>query len=100
MEEEITRILSSLVLTTLLAVLGFIIASYLNENFIFTKECIVYVRASSMSLFAWAVFARLYNFQSWKGKTPAEKLKRAWFIITYSIGFFGSIMSLFMVANV
>ena len=100
MKEEITRIILSLLGTIVLIVLGIASANYINQNWNVTDNCVIYIRLVSAGLIAWSVFGRLYNFESYKGKTPAEKFKKAWFIVTYSTGFYGVILSLQLIANI
>lgn len=99
MKEEITRILISLLGAVILIVLGILSAEYINQNWNITNECIKNIRLISAGLIAWAVFGRLYNFESFKGKTPTEKVKKAWFIVTYSAGFYGVILSIQLFSN-
>ncbi len=100
MKEEITRILKSLLGTVILVMLGVASAKYINQNWTVTASGVTHLRLTSAGLIAWSVFGRLYNFESWGGNTPAEKAKKTWFIITYSAGFYGAILSLLLFANV
>ena len=99
MKEEITRIILSLLGTTILIVLGVVSANYINQNWTVTNSCIMYTRLTSAGLIAWSVFGRLYNFESFKGKTTTEKAKKAWFITAYSSGFYRAILSLQLISN-
>ena len=99
MKKEITRILLSLLGTIVLIVFGVVSAKYINNNYEITNSCITYIRLISAGLIAWSVFGRLYNFESWDGTSPTEITKKTWFVITYSLGFYGVIVSLLLFAN-
>jgi len=99
MREEIIRIFVSFLGAVILIILGIVSANYVNHNWEITTSYIANIRLVSVGLIAWSVFGRLYNFESWKGKTPAEKMKKTWFIITYSTGFYGVILSLQLLAK-
>ena len=96
MKKEITTILKSFIGTVVLIVLGLVTAKYINV----TADCIFYIRLISMGLIAWAVFGRLYNVDSWNEDTPPERFKKAWFVVTYSLGFYGAIVSFLLFENV
>lgn len=100
MKEEMTRIILSLLGTIIIIVLGIVSAKYINQNWSVTDSCITNIRLVSTGLIAWAVFGRLYNLESWKGKTPAERIKKSWFVITYGTGFYGVILSLQLFPNI
>ncbi|MCU7830348.1 MAG: hypothetical protein KZQ85_14895 [Candidatus Thiodiazotropha sp. (ex Myrtea sp. 'scaly one' KF741663)] len=100
MKKELSRISISLIGTGVLIFLAVVSAKYINHNWKVTQNELSYFRIASAGLIAWAVFGRLYNFESWKGKTFPEKFKKGWFIITYSIGFYGAVISLLLVSNI
>ncbi|WP_345845601.1 hypothetical protein [Shewanella algae] len=100
MKEEVSRVFWSLIFTVALVGISVCASNYLNENFCIIKTHITYLQVGSAALVAWAVFGRLYNFESYKGKTLPERLKKAWFIATYSSGFTGALISMQLVAKV
>lgn len=100
MNEEASRVFWSLVFTVALVAISVCASNYLNQNFSIIKAHITNLQVGSATLVAWAVFGRLYNFESYEGKTLPEKLKKAWFIFTYSCGFTGALISMQLVAKV